>query len=115
VSNLTTNNLPNKENGAAVGAAVGAFVGRAAAPAPAGAAVRGQMTLTDVAQLSQAGTDPDIIIQQIEATGSLFHLTTDDIVYLQDQGVDGRVIRVMQQRRTRTSAVEAPAPGVRVP
>src|SRR5439155_2673506 len=101
-----------------VGGALGAVVGGAAGSsqdaredhkkaqayvnAQAQAQAQRQMGLNEVIQLAQRGTPDDIIIQQIQSTGSIFRLTTDDITYLQDQRVRRRVISAMQQARVRT-------------
>lgn len=91
--------------GTVIGGAVGADRDRyeerktAHAIAAANAQAQRQMGVNDIVQLSQSRTPDDIIIQQINSTGSVFTLTTQDLTYLQDQGVSGRVISYMQQRR----------------
>ena len=111
--------------GAGIGAAVGGVSGahqdaridnrnRAVQQAVANQA-RNQMTLADVVNLSQRGTSPDIIIQQIDSTGSVFNLTTNDVIYLQDQNVNSRVISVMQTRRARAVVVGGPPAVVYAP
>lgn len=74
-------------------------------------AARNQMQLSDIIQMSQRGTSEDIIIRQIDATGSVFNLTTNDILDLQNQGVSRNVIAVMQSRRYARPVVVAPPPG----
>jgi Glycine zipper/Protein of unknown function, DUF255 len=76
-------------------------------------ATRNMMSLRDVIDLTQRGIQEDIIIQQINKTKSVFSLTADDIVELQQNGVSPRVISYMQQRR---SIVVVPSrPNVYVP
>ncbi len=55
-----------------------------------------QMSLTDIVRLSQRGIAEDIIVRQMELTGSAFQLTVDDILSLNEQGVSDNVIRTMQ-------------------
>ena len=55
------------------------------------------MTLAEVVQLSKHAGIEDIIVRHIELTGCVFHLTTQDLLYLLEQGVSPRVIRVMQE------------------
>ena len=104
--------------GGIVGGAIGADKDReeerktAVAIATANQAARNQMSLTDIVQLAQRGTPDDIIIRQMDATGSVFNLTTQDISYLQDQNVSSRVISAMQARRTRTVIVQPRQPDV---
>ena len=95
--------------GGALGAGTGGLIGHSEdqrekrrneyAVAAANAQAARQMSLTDVVDLSQRGTPEHIIIQQINSTGSVFSLTTQDITYLQDQRVSSGVISYMQQRR----------------
>jgi hypothetical protein len=109
--------------GALIGGVAGAMIGgvagsaqdarqdrRAYAQAQANAvavATRNQMTINDVVQLSQSRTSDELIIGQMNSTNSVFSLTTDDLRYLQDQGVSQRVIAEMQARR---NLVVVPAP-----
>lgn len=58
-----------------------------------------RMTLTDVVELTKCGIAEDIIIRQMDASGSTFTLTVDDILFLNRQGVRDGVIRAMQMRR----------------
>jgi hypothetical protein len=101
-----------------IGGAIGADKDRqderrtAVAVATANQAARNQMSLTDIVQLAQRGTPDDIIIRQMDATGSVFSLTIQDINYLQDQNVSSRVISAMQARRTRTVIVQPRQPDV---
>jgi hypothetical protein len=104
--------------GGLVGGAIGADKDRqdqrrtAVAVASANQAARNQMSLPDIVQLAQRGTPDDIIIRQMDTTGSVFNLTIQDINYLQDQNVSSRVISAMQARRTRTVFVQPRQPDV---
>jgi hypothetical protein len=60
------------------------------------------MSKADVIALSTAGIGNDVIIGQIEATGSTFELTTRDILDLAGAGVSDTVISTMV-RNDRTS------------
>jgi hypothetical protein len=78
------------------------------------------LQLTDIASLAQQHVGDNLIINQIRTTGSVYHLTSDQIVWLKQQGVSDAVISEMQAtayrpaRRVYTSApvvvYEAPPP-----
>ncbi len=53
------------------------------------------VSVQDVIYLTRHQLGPDVIIKHIEATGSRFDLSTEDIVTLKDAGVDERVIETM--------------------
>lgn len=53
------------------------------------------MTKDDVIALSKAKVSDDVIIDQIEVTGSYFELSTQDIVDLANAGVSDKVIGTM--------------------
>ncbi|MBX9628270.1 MAG: hypothetical protein K2X82_31010 [Gemmataceae bacterium] len=55
-----------------------------------------KMTMADVTTLARAGLADDVIVTQIEVTGSRFALTTADLVALKQAGVSDRVIVAMQ-------------------
>ena len=82
--------------GALVGGAVGNDIDKekerearlAAAPPP--------LQLTDVASMAQQHISDPLIINQIRTTGSAYHLTADQIVWLRQQGVSEAVIAEMQ-------------------
>jgi outer membrane lipoprotein SlyB len=54
-----------------------------------------QLDVNDIKSMSQAGIRDGVIIDQIQATGSEFHLTTADIIDLKQAGVSQRVIDAM--------------------
>lgn len=58
------------------------------------------LSVTDVKKMSKAGLSDDVIISQIDATHSVFHLSTADIVDLKKSGVSQRVINYMIQTGT---------------
>lgn len=108
--------------GGLLGTGVGAMIGsnqdradrdqkivQAQAQAAAAQAAR-QMSLQEIVQMSQTGVSDGIIIQQINATGSVFALSASDIQYLHDQRVSEQVISVMLSRRYRPPVVVAPGP-----
>lgn len=64
--------------------------------APMPVAAKQSMTLADVVRLSKRGIADDIIIRQMEITGTVFHLSVDDILHLNEQKVSDDVIRAMQ-------------------
>jgi Glycine zipper len=89
--------------GAGVGAASGALIGhaedesekRAQAAAIAAAQARGPMGITDVVQMSQARVSDYVIITQIRSTGSVFRLSSNDTIWLKQNGVSDTVIQEM--------------------
>ena len=56
------------------------------------------MTFDDVIALSKEGVGDQVIIDQLKATNSTFHLTTDDIIDLKKAGVRSKVISAMIER-----------------
>lgn len=56
-----------------------------------------QLTIHDVKSMSDAGIKDDVIIQQIKNTGSVYHLSADDIIDLKNSGVSQKVIEYMQE------------------
>lgn len=93
--------------GAGVGALSGGLVGNAVdesekkAEARAAAAARGPLGLTDVAQMAQAHISDDVIISQIRATGSVFRLSSNDTIWLKENGVSDAVVQEMLATATR--------------
>jgi hypothetical protein len=78
------------------------------------AAARAQpaLTLEEIRNMAHRGTGDQIIINQIRATRSVYHLTAEQITWLQEQGVSEGVIGEMQQTALRSPA---PAAVVRQP
>lgn len=57
------------------------------------------LTVYDIKALSEARVRDEVIIHQIEATGSIFKLSTADIIDLKKSGVSQNVIDAMVQTR----------------
>jgi hypothetical protein len=93
------------------GAAIGGIAGSAqdaredrkkayaAAEAAANAQAARQMSINEIVQMAQQRQSDAVIIGQINTTGSIFRLTSDDVNYLHQQGVSDQVINYMQQPR----------------
>ena len=54
------------------------------------------MGLQDVVTLTRDGTSDQIIINQVRTSGTVFHLSGDEIHWLHDNGVHDCVIESMQ-------------------
>jgi outer membrane lipoprotein SlyB len=125
--------------GAGVGALSGGLVGHAvdesekktaAQIAAATPPPQKPLGIIDVVQLVQSHVSDDVIINMIRSTGSVFYLSSNDTIYLKQQGVDDVVITEMlatanrYPRRIYTATpvytadpvyvVEPPPPPVRV-
>jgi hypothetical protein len=122
--------------GAAIGAGLGGVAGGLTGAAVdnserkqairQAAAQNPPLSLPDIVQLTQKGTSDSVIIDQIRLTGSVYHLSAQDLMWLQDNGVREPVVREMQAtayrpvRRIYTAApppvvvVEPPPPPVGV-
>lgn len=109
--------------GAAIGAAAGGVAGGVAGASADAADRKAQRawaaqvarmpTIQDIVTLTQNGTSDAIIIDQIRSTGAIYNLTTNDITYLQQNGVREPVIREMQATAYRVPRrVYVPAPMV---
>jgi hypothetical protein len=99
--------------GTVVGAAAGGLTGAAidkserkqeARVAAAVAAQRPPLSIQDVQLLTANGSSDALIIEQIRTTGSVYHLSADEIIWLQNNGVREPVIREMQATASRTPA-----------
>lgn len=113
--------MGNTGAGTAIGAGVGALSGaaigqsldeieaknRAMIESQLGRQVSpGAVTIDDVIAMSQAGVDDELIVTHIRANGVARPLETNDLIFLQQQGVSTRVIKAMQE----PPPVERPAP-----
>jgi hypothetical protein len=103
--------------GAGAGATAGALAGNAAdkseqkAAAAREAALRNPpLSLEDVARLTGSAASDDVIIGQIRSTGSVYFLTAEQIIWLQNNGVREPVIREMQATATRPRRVYTAVP-----
>ncbi|MDB6020810.1 MAG: hypothetical protein JWQ04_667 [Pedosphaera sp.] len=61
---------------------------------------------TDIARFAQSGIGPEVMLAYIANENSKFNLGSDQIVYLNDLGVDGTVVKAMIQR---DAAIDATA------
>jgi hypothetical protein len=93
--------------GTGVGAVTGAAVGtslddiearnRAEISAHLGRQVtQGAATPEEVLSMTQAGVDPRLIINYVNASGMSRSISAQDVIYLHDQGVNTDVIQAMQ-------------------
>jgi outer membrane lipoprotein SlyB len=90
--------------GALIGAAAGTAVGGLAGASEdhherqqeIRAEARRNMGLQDVVNLTKDGTSDEIIMNQIRTSGTVFHLTGDEIHWLKQSGVRDCVIETMQ-------------------
>lgn len=108
----------NAGAGAAIGGAGGALLGglvgndidkqeRRQEKAALAAAYHQPLGLGDIVKLTQDHVSDSVIIAQMQATGSVYNLTANDITYLRQQGVSEQVIVTMINRRPGTVAVPA--------
>lgn len=95
--------------GAAIGGLIGTTVGALAGDAAdrderrikqaqweASQPVVGPMSLEEIVRLTERGVEDQIIINQIRTSGTRYHLTSENILWLQDNRVSSAVIREMQ-------------------
>lgn len=54
-----------------------------------------QLSVHDVEEMAKNGLSDDVIINQIQATKSVFHLTSDQIIDLKNSNVSEKVINTM--------------------
>jgi surface antigen len=103
--------LHNTGAGALVGAGVGALSGglignsvekseqrtqAQIAAAEARAQAQNQVGIADVIQMVHSHVDDALIISQIRSSGSVFHLSAQDVVMLKQNGVSDAVVQEMQ-------------------
>jgi len=143
LSGCATNAGTGAVVGGATGAGVGALVGSATGHAGAGAAIgagvgavtgavvgssvdeqqrrdraiaaanAGRVTKEDVVGMTLNHVDEALIVNQIRARGMLTPLTSNDIIWLQQNGVTPRVIATMQEMQPPPGVIVAqPAPVV---
>lgn len=82
-------------------AEIAARLGR---PAPTGA-----VTVPDVVSMTQAGVNEQVIATHVRNHGMIRPLTTNDIIYLQQNGATPLVVQTMQQSPTPVVAQPQPA------
>jgi hypothetical protein len=99
------NPLAGAAIGGAVGAGTGALIGNSEDRREerwqrrAAAVAAQQLTVYDIAHMSQQHLGDNLIINQIRTTNSAFSLSPDDINWLKQQGVSDPVVMEMQTRR----------------
>jgi hypothetical protein len=59
------------------------------------------LSIQDVINLTASGMSDDVIINQIRASGAIYHLTADDLMVLNNGGVREAVIRELQATSSR--------------
>jgi outer membrane lipoprotein SlyB len=116
--------------GAAAGAIGGGLIGnsmdqeqnarlRAEAPQTYAKVDQGQpLSVADVKALAKAGISEDVIINQIQNSHTVYHLSTADIIDLRDSGVSDKVVNYMintPSTVTDTSIVTQPATVIQQP
>jgi len=103
--------LGNTAAGAVVGAGVGALGGaaignsqdqaearnRAIIEQQVGRQMAGAVRIEDVIAMTRAGVAPELIINHVRAHGMATPVQTNDLIVMQQQGVDSRVIATMQE------------------
>jgi hypothetical protein len=91
--------------GAGVGALSGGLVGNAVdnqeKKAVAAAQARHPLGLVDVVQMAQAHVSDELIVSDIRTTGSVFHLSAQDTIWLKQNGVSDAVVAEMMATANR--------------
>lgn len=93
--------------GAGAGALAGGLIGHAEdkkeerAVAAATAAARPPLGIVDVVQMAQQHVSDDLIISNIRSTGSVYHLSAQDTIWLKQNGVSDRVVQEMMATASR--------------
>ena len=65
-----------------------------------------------LARAERSGVDPELIVNHIRTNGSAQQLTANDLITLQNEGVDKAIIGALQTSfRQPVQAVAAPVPG----
>jgi hypothetical protein len=85
--------------GAGVGALSGGLIGHAVdsseRKAEAAAQASHPLGMVDIVQMAQSHVSDDLIISDIRSTGSVFHLSAQDTIWLKQNGVSDRVVQEM--------------------
>lgn len=68
------------------------------------------MTVNDIIMMTRAEVGPEVIKRQIDVTRSRFHLTTEEIVRLKQEGVTDDVLTAMIDTETRQDVFEPGRP-----
>jgi hypothetical protein len=108
--------------GAGVGALSGGLIGHAVDESEkreaqlAAASAPRPLSIAEIATMAQSHVTDDVIISQIRATGSVFYLSSQDIIWLKSQNVSDAVVQEMLAtpgrvpRRYYTATPVYPAP-----
>jgi hypothetical protein len=85
--------------GAGVGALSGGLIGHAVDDSErksvAAAQASHPLGMVDVVQMAQSHVSDDLIISDIRSSGSVFHLSAQDTIWLKQNGVSDRVVQEM--------------------
>lgn len=69
----------------------------------------GGVTTQDVVAMTRSGVDPELIVNHVRANGMAQAVTANDLIVLQQEGIDKRVIGTMQTSpRPQAAATSAP-------
>lgn len=113
----------NTAGGALVGAGLGAIAGgaigagmdevearnRAQIEQQIGRALpTGGVTVADAVNMSRSGVDPELIVNHVRANGVAQKLTANDLIVLQQEGIDKRVIGALQMTSPPQAMAAAP-------
>jgi hypothetical protein len=104
--------------GAGVGALSGGLIGHAADQTEKKAVAAAQASghplgMVDIVQMAQSHVSDDLIVSDIRSTGSVFHLSAQDTIWLKQNGVSDGVVQEMMAtayRYPRRVYSAAPAP-----
>ena len=87
--------------GGAIADGVAAKKAQKAAQAASADAIARAPSLEDVVKMTQNAVPPEAIIEQVRTSGVIYRLSADQIIWLNNQGVDKRVINAMQDTALR--------------
>ena len=96
--------------GATAGGLTGAAVDNSEKKAAARDAALRALSLEDVVKLTASGASDELIINQIRTTGSVYILSAEQLIWLQNNGVREPVIREMQATAVRPRRVYTAVP-----
>lgn len=118
IGSMARHSVPGAIVGGAVGAVVGGLIGHGMdqaqeaklevqAPQTLARVEQGQpLTVLDVQSLVKAGVGEDLVISQIRNSRTVYHLSTEDIIYLKNAGVSERIIDFMINTTTQIQSAE---------
>ena len=79
-----------------------------AIPQPASASVKLSPGAVEIAKLAQSGIGDDVMLAYVSTATQHFNLGSDEIVYLNDLGVSGPVVKAMIERDTALNNLATP-------